>query len=59
MFDSMAYAKKLKAVGVPEKHAEAYAEVLADFASDLILRRLADILDEIKTIRAYLEARLK
>ena len=36
VFDTLAYAKKLKAAGVPEAQAEAQAEALADAVSSAL-----------------------
>ena len=35
-FDTLAYVKKLKAAGVPEKQAEAHAETFAEIVEDRI-----------------------
>ncbi|MBI4827694.1 MAG: DUF1640 domain-containing protein [Nitrospinae bacterium] len=38
-FDTLAYANKLKSVGVPEKQAEVQAETLADLVSDQLVTK--------------------
>lgn len=58
MFDSLAYVKKLKSVGVPEAQAEAYAEILVEFASDTLLKRVIAISEDIKWIKTLLERKI-
>ena len=58
MFDSLAYVKKLKSVGVPEAQAEAYAEILVEFASDTLLKRVIAISEDIKWIKTLLERKM-
>lgn len=41
--DTLAYAKKLRAAGVPEQQAEAFAEALKDAAADSLATK-ADLL---------------
>lgn len=40
-FDTLAYANKLKAIGVPDKHAEAQAQLQAEVLSDFVSKSLA------------------
>ncbi|HAT50083.1 MAG: hypothetical protein HQL07_10925 [Nitrospirae bacterium] len=50
-FDTLAYAKKLKAAGVPESQAEVHAEAMAELVED----RLATKLD-IELVRRDMKA---
>lgn len=52
-FDTLSYAKKLKAVGVPEAQAEAQAEAIAEAMSESLVTKadMADIKGELKLLR--------
>ena len=39
-FDTLAYAKKLKAAGVPESQAEVHAEAMAELVEDRLATKL-------------------
>ena len=39
VFDTLAYAKKLKAVGVPDNQAEVQAEAIAEIINDRLVTR--------------------
>lgn len=43
VFDTLAYAKKLKAAGVPEKQAEAQAEAEAEVIAQVVTDRMANM----------------
>jgi hypothetical protein len=59
-FDTLSYAKKLKAAGVPEKQAEVQAETLSDFIEERIAtkRDLFDLRTEFKRDMKELEYKL-
>ena len=52
-FDTLSYAKKLKAVGVPEAQAEAQAEAIAEAMSANLATKtdISDIKGELKLLR--------
>ena len=52
-FDTLRYANKLKAAGVPEKQAEAEAEALADVMSDAV--KTADLVTKNDMLLALAE----
>jgi len=57
-FDTLAYAKKLKAVGVPENVAEAQAEAQAEALAEIVEERLATKKD-LKELEVSLKRDLK
>ncbi|MBF0602549.1 MAG: DUF1640 domain-containing protein [Nitrospirae bacterium] len=62
MFDSLAYAKKLKAAGVPEAQAEIQAETIVEWMEDRLATKLelehvrADLKRDIKELDAKVES---
>lgn len=54
VFDTLAYAKKLRAAGVPEKQAEAQAEAEAEVISQVITDRMATK-DDVTLLRKDME----
>lgn len=53
VFDTLAYAKKLQAAGVPEKVAEVHAEALAEVAEERLATKddVVDLKKEIADVR--------
>ncbi|MEO5327303.1 MAG: CCDC90 family protein [Magnetococcus sp. THC-1_WYH] len=61
MFDSLAYAKRLKAAGVPDAQAEIQAEIIVEWMEDRLATKLelehvrADLKRDIESVRADLK----
>lgn len=53
IFDTLAYAKKLKAVGVPEQQAEVQAEALAEIVSEQVATKR-----DLHEVKSELEVKL-
>jgi methyltransferase-like protein len=60
-FDTLSYANKLKAVGVPDKQAEVQAQVLSEFIDEKIAtkRDILGVKEEIKNVRVEFKRDMK
>ncbi|MBF0108888.1 MAG: hypothetical protein HQL76_06925 [Magnetococcales bacterium] len=60
-FDTLAYAKKLKAAGVPESQAEVHAEAMAELIEDRLATKqdLKELENNLKRDMKEMELRLK
>lgn len=60
-FDTLAFSKKLKKAGVPEKQAEAQAEIMASMMTETIFKNFAtkhDLHTEVSRLRSDLTIRV-
>ncbi|HAK87636.1 MAG: DUF1640 domain-containing protein [Nitrospirae bacterium GWC2_46_6] len=57
VFDTLAYAKKLKAVGVPDNQAEVQAEAIAEIVNDRLVTK-EDLERSLKELEYRLTIRL-